>query len=101
MCAAPSWSCGIARCYVTPGSATSRLVFGGAHQCEGHPGLLERGLHLAVELLPVVVELHDALRFGRHPELVKLVGQVTYGEETRCWLESDQPTVSSRIVLIV
>ena len=59
-----------------------RLVFGGHGQSEGHAGLPEQDLHLAVELLPVVVELHDALRFGRHPELVKLIGQVTYGEET-------------------
>ena len=89
MRAAPSWWCGIAWCYITPGPVTGRLVFGGHRQREGHPWLLERDLHLAVELLPVVVELHDALRFGRHPEFVKLVGQITYSKEIRCWLEFD------------
>lgn len=37
---------------------------------------------LVVKLLPVAIELHDALRLLFQPELVKLIRQVTCQQET-------------------
>ncbi len=37
---------------------------------------------LVVELLPVAIELHDALRLLFQPELIKLIRQVTCQQKT-------------------
>lgn len=65
------------------GGASRGVALGPSGQHEGGAGLPQGRLHLAVELLPVLVELHDALGLGRHPELVELVGQITYGGGVR------------------
>lgn len=56
----------------------ARLVFVRADgQCEGDVGVLQMSLDDVVELFSVLIEVHDALRFFSHPELVKLIRQIT------------------------
>lgn len=54
------------------------LVFVRANsQCEGHIWVLEMSLDSVMELFSVLVELHDAFWFLRHPEFIKFICQIT------------------------
>lgn len=55
-------------------------VFVGARsgQRQGNCGVLQMRLDDVVELFSVLIELHDALRFFSHPELVKFISQITW-----------------------
>lgn len=55
------------------------LVFvGGDSQYKGHIWVLQVSLDYAVELFPVLIELHDAFRFFGHPEFIKFICQITW-----------------------
>lgn len=57
----------------------ARLVFVRADgQREGDVGVLQMSLDDVVEPFSVLIEVHDALRFFSHPELVKLIRQITW-----------------------
>lgn len=59
----------------------SLLLVHGHDECDLRH--LKLTFDLVVELLPVAIELHDALRLLFQPELIKLICQVTCQQETR------------------
>lgn len=56
----------------------SKFVRARSGQREGDSGVLQMNLDDVVELFSVLIELHDALWFFGHPELVKFIRQITW-----------------------